>query len=262
MEQPEMLAAYRRLRQVRFHLNNTLVKSLDKGALEECGRRLGLLRRGTLVFDSEQELAVLMDYAIFDFRKGGRNAVQRYLAASSLAPGSDERTLLEAMTEARYGLFQVVEVRRGLGVAVRDILRGDTGFLVDIGFGDSTREGFVLATRVIPQPGFFITSGAPLPASGGAMVQIRAGLVQKYDPGATDFAHLTPEQETDLTTLVVRTLLASGLSSRIAYQGTAQGTAGGPATTGVPKARKVGRNEPCPCGSGKKYKACCGRGRC
>ena len=22
---------------------------------------------------------------------------------------------------------------------------------------------------------------------------------------------------------------------------------------------KVGRNEPCPCGSGKKYKACCGK---
>ncbi|GIR63594.1 MAG: hypothetical protein CM15mP68_2600 [Pseudomonadota bacterium] len=23
--------------------------------------------------------------------------------------------------------------------------------------------------------------------------------------------------------------------------------------------RKVGRNEPCPCGSGKKFKQCCGR---
>jgi uncharacterized protein YecA (UPF0149 family) len=23
--------------------------------------------------------------------------------------------------------------------------------------------------------------------------------------------------------------------------------------------KKVGRNEPCPCGSGKKYKRCCGR---
>ncbi|NLA88007.1 MAG: hypothetical protein GX847_12155 [Clostridiales bacterium] len=22
---------------------------------------------------------------------------------------------------------------------------------------------------------------------------------------------------------------------------------------------KIGRNEPCPCGSGKKYKKCCGR---
>ena len=24
-------------------------------------------------------------------------------------------------------------------------------------------------------------------------------------------------------------------------------------------AQKIGRNEPCPCGSGKKYKKCCGR---
>jgi SWIM/SEC-C metal-binding protein len=23
--------------------------------------------------------------------------------------------------------------------------------------------------------------------------------------------------------------------------------------------KKIGRNEPCPCGSGKKYKKCCGR---
>ena len=27
----------------------------------------------------------------------------------------------------------------------------------------------------------------------------------------------------------------------------------------VRKEKKVGRNEPCPCGSGKKYKKCCGR---
>jgi len=26
-----------------------------------------------------------------------------------------------------------------------------------------------------------------------------------------------------------------------------------------PSAVKVGRNEPCPCGSGKKYKRCCGK---
>ena len=28
----------------------------------------------------------------------------------------------------------------------------------------------------------------------------------------------------------------------------------------VRKEVKVGRNDPCPCGSGKKYKKCCGRG--
>jgi preprotein translocase subunit SecA len=26
------------------------------------------------------------------------------------------------------------------------------------------------------------------------------------------------------------------------------------------KENRVGRNDPCPCGSGKKYKKCCGRG--
>ena len=27
----------------------------------------------------------------------------------------------------------------------------------------------------------------------------------------------------------------------------------------VRKSMKIGRNEPCPCGSGKKYKQCCGK---
>jgi preprotein translocase subunit SecA len=32
-----------------------------------------------------------------------------------------------------------------------------------------------------------------------------------------------------------------------------------PAKSPEPSAKKVGRNEPCPCGSGKKYKKCCGK---
>lgn len=30
-------------------------------------------------------------------------------------------------------------------------------------------------------------------------------------------------------------------------------------STTIIKGKKIGRNEPCPCGSGKKYKQCCGR---
>ncbi len=30
-------------------------------------------------------------------------------------------------------------------------------------------------------------------------------------------------------------------------------------STTIIKAKKIGRNDPCPCGSGKKYKKCCGR---
>ncbi len=34
---------------------------------------------------------------------------------------------------------------------------------------------------------------------------------------------------------------------------------GGANARGAAKSAKIGRNDPCPCGSGKKYKACCGR---
>ena len=30
-------------------------------------------------------------------------------------------------------------------------------------------------------------------------------------------------------------------------------------STTIVKPKKVGRNDPCPCGSGKKYKKCCGK---
>lgn len=44
-----------------------------------------------------------------------------------------------------------------------------------------------------------------------------------------------------------------------AFQGPAAGGARRPVQTTTYKGPKVGRNEPCPCGSGKKYKKCCGR---
>ncbi|MFC1638911.1 preprotein translocase subunit SecA [Patescibacteria group bacterium] len=50
----------------------------------------------------------------------------------------------------------------------------------------------------------------------------------------------------------------SPMERQLQLQG-AQKTSDGPTEAGAGKAKdKVGRNEPCPCGSGKKYKKCCG----
>ena len=66
--------------------------------------------------------------------------------------------------------------------------------------------------------------------------------------------------------------------TRLTHEEAAMFSAGGPADASQPDANdpigstperlepikretpKVGRNDPCPCGSGKKYKKCCGRG--
>ena len=49
----DLLDRYKRIRQVRFRLNNLLVGTISKKTLEDCGRKLGLFRKGTLVFGSE-----------------------------------------------------------------------------------------------------------------------------------------------------------------------------------------------------------------
>jgi hypothetical protein len=104
------------------------------------------------------------------------------------------------MTESHSSLLQYVDVRRGPGEAVHDILRGEPGFLVDIGFSDTAREGLVLATRVSPLPDFLMTGGAVPPVSDKVLAKIRAELVQRFAPAPIDFARLTPPRSTGLTT--------------------------------------------------------------
>jgi len=54
-----------------------------------------------------------------------------------------------------------------------------------------------------------------------------------------------------------KTVFSFRIPSIAAIDYVKQGQARVPQTSGIP--RKVGRNDPCPCGSGKKYKHCCGK---
>ena len=138
-----LLDRYRRMREVRFRLNNLLVKTIPKKTLEECGRILGFFRKGVLFFESEDETSVLMDYCLYYPRPDGRNLVAKYLEKSPPPAGSDEMVALQEMTHAYYSLFQVIGVERGVGVGVRDLLRGETGFIVDVGFGDTAQRHMI-----------------------------------------------------------------------------------------------------------------------
>ncbi|PIU55173.1 MAG: hypothetical protein COS88_05360, partial [Chloroflexi bacterium CG07_land_8_20_14_0_80_51_10] len=68
----EELARYQQLRVTQRNLHRIFLDWLPKNALEECGRVLGIYRKGTLVFNSEDETSVLMDYCIYDYRWDGQ----------------------------------------------------------------------------------------------------------------------------------------------------------------------------------------------
>ena len=257
----DVLPVYRRFRKVGLQLNQKLVKTLSKEVLHEGGRRLGILEQGTLVFDSEDEMSVLMDYCIHNVRIGGENAVQRYLTASPPRAGSDEMILLTAMLKGHYSLFQVVDAENGVGVTMLGVLRGDTRFLADIGFGTTAQKGDMLATRVFPleEQGFLMSGGAILPVTPPAFARIKKELDRGFAPG-TDFAQLTADQESKLASLVIPACLtAASMRPQIVYGRSAEASSSEERSIDPREVRRGNPNDPCPCGSGRKLKSCCGR---
>src|SRR5262249_23833823 len=154
-----------------------------------------IFRKGQLVLDNLDEMSILMDYCIYYPQSDGRNLVSKYLERTPPATGSEEMDVLQAMTHAYYSMFQVTGVERGVGVNVQDLLRDEPGFIVDVGFGNTARPHFLLATRVIPMDGYLTTGGAALPLDASAAKRIFDELTRtKQTPDTLDFHSITRRQ--------------------------------------------------------------------
>lgn len=257
-ERTALLQRYRRLRAVMRDLHSELLGSVSRDTFTECGEKLGLMVDGTLVFETEDESSLLMDYCLYDGWSGQHNAITRFLAKQPYAAGSDEMLLLDAMSRARYSLFQVQSVAEGVGVNCRDLLRGDGGSVIDEGLGSTAAPGVIFACRLVVLPELSMTTGAALPIDADTLEDIKSVLEDGAQGiGQVDFRNFTRQEQAVLSSIIIRCALAGGASSRITMQGSRRGpeTKRRQRTT----AERPSRNDPCPCGSGKKYKRCCGR---
>jgi hypothetical protein len=253
----ELVARYKRYREFTRELqSHTLNKYLSKQALQICGKKLEVMRNDTLVLGQMDEICVFMDYCFYDYRQEGFNAVGRYMADSQLDPDSDEYTAVKAMSESFYTLVLVRDVLPGVGVRVNDLLADREYLLIDIGFSQTAVKGLVLATRLLPFDDFVTTSGAALPIdSKEILLEIFNTILPQYGSTDGEYISFDTKQKADLTAAIIRLCLKNDMSSQIQYEDVDDE----PVTSPIRKENRIGRNEPCPCGSGRKYKRCCGR---
>lgn len=251
----EQLARYRQLRAMQRDLNRILPAMLPGEAIPECGTLLGIHKDDTLILGSESEMFVLMDYCLYDYRWDGHNVIEKYVNQTPIEAGSEKSTLLDAMLKPRYSLFVVHDVVRGLGVQTSDLFRGDSGFIVDVAFSETAVKGSILACRIIsPDNGrFSMTTGAGLPIDRPIMERIIQEIPERFGKTTGEIVQMSPEKTAEFSAFIIRVCLEGGASSRVTYENNIAGE-----TTRI--GHKIGRNEPCPCGSGKKYKKCCGKG--
>ena len=247
----EIISRYKKLRAVGRNLIHKLVSRLSKDVFHEGGKKLGILRRGALVFNSEDESSVLMDYCLYDVRRKGRNAVEQYLVDSAPDPESDEMVCLRAMQHAIYSLFIVESVMRGFGVTVRDLLSDETILIVDMGFGSTAQPGLIFTSRLLSHDGFSMTGGAALPLGvppKDQQQEITKELLRAATPDDDGYFDPAP---------LIRACLSHGCSSHVQYQEPIRRVIGRQRASASSHSAKVSRNTLCPCGSGKKFKHCC-----
>ena len=251
----QLVARYKEIRKVIFKLQNEdLIRYISKKAFDVCGKKLGVLKNKTFILDDMDDIGVVMDYCIYDYREDGLNAVALYKADSQLDPDSEEYKVVNAMSESFYTIVQVKNVLPGVGTRVNDVMGDKQFLLVDLGLGKTAEKGLVLATRLLPFEDFVTTSGAALPVDLETLEEIFDFAFEQYGSEDGEYIDLDIRQRADLTAAIIRKCLEANASDYIQYEDVDKI----PITSPIHRETRIGRNEPCPCGSGKKYKRCCG----
>jgi hypothetical protein len=120
------------------------------------------LRRKTLELASDGHLHAFWDYCLYDFRPAGTSAVERAYARMKDKPESEEKTVLEAMTRARFTMLMVTGTRPGIGIDTLDLIQCCPCFVTDFGLSETALSGHIVVGRLVEFPQLRMTSGAAL----------------------------------------------------------------------------------------------------
>ena len=215
IEIDEEYERYKRLRSVGKNLNAKLVRRLQKRDLHRCGKDLGLLRKGTLVFEHEDELSVLMDYCIHN-PTGKKSCVDLYIEQASLEPVSDEMMMLKALRDSFFSIIHVNGTENGYLCYAKDILRQRDIVLMDVGLGSTAQQGTLVAARLTRMPASdrYMTTGAPMSIRGRQAIDLVEWVLRKFiEP--IESGTLSDTQANSIGKQVIRGLLRVGTDNTV-----------------------------------------------
>jgi hypothetical protein len=190
----DVRTTYLRLRGVQRSLNEQLFREVSKTGMQDCARALGFWSDGVMVFDEEDDVGLLADFAIHE-HKAGRAAIERRMTSAEAS--DDERDVLAAMLRSRFTLLGVTEIVPDVGARALDILSEEQFLLADVNISETGRPGIIMAAHLLPFETFMMTSGAPLPFDREVAQLLLVGM-RARSVAPTDLAALPPAARTQL----------------------------------------------------------------
>jgi hypothetical protein len=163
MTRAEILTRYRRLRQISKEHHQAVLDIIAPDVVLDWARRLDLTQGKTVVSDSEYEIGLAEDLAIYVARLGRSHPLDRYARAAGFAPGSDEAIVLEAMRHARFSLWRIERRHQTTGLILRDLLRDEETWLIDEAMAQNAPQGVEMAARLLQPDDFAMTARLIVP---------------------------------------------------------------------------------------------------
>jgi hypothetical protein len=163
MNRDEILDRYRCLRAISKDHHSAALKFLGRPALLAHAKRLGLAVGRTLVAESEEEMLLAFDLALYTAQGGRSRPLDRYARAARLMPGSDEARVLDAMCAARFSIWRIEERHAMAGLIVTDVLREAETWLLDEQLEASVSKDQAFAGRLSQPEDYAMTCGVIVP---------------------------------------------------------------------------------------------------
>lgn len=152
---------YKMYRKIGKELNHKIIDScLDRDVLMKSARLLGIARGDTLIFDSEEETSVLMDFALNEYRVNNKNTIEIYREKIGWQ-NEMEKDILDASLSSYTSLFKVISILEAENTLfLSDLInKKDNIKLIDIAFSKTAIPGVLLFIRLVAFKDLNMTSG-------------------------------------------------------------------------------------------------------
>jgi hypothetical protein len=209
------LADYPEIRKRGIDLNQKILKKLSKDDFKACARQLKVWHNKTLVLDDENQLDLLMDYAMYAYRPHGVSLAEKYQRLFSQNLDPFEKALLQRMTKARYALYQIDSTNSEDTLQATDIFSKASYTLIDYQLARSAWEGLILANHLIEFDGFFVQTGVAVVATKDIMQSKNvAPIIDAIDDAEVSVFLNDPMNAAKLARAILTTVLQTGGETR------------------------------------------------
>ncbi len=173
---------YLHFRKLGRQFNLTLIRQLPESALQEAGKKLGMIKAGTFILNQDDEIAIAYDYSLHHHRRVGKNLIERVAETAPPEAGSDESIYLEALRAARFSVFTVDAITSHSAVRLVDQVSGDSIHIMDRSLASTGLAGLIVAGRLLTLEGFVLSSGSLIPVPPAVYESRIRAVIGKYFP--------------------------------------------------------------------------------